>query len=262
MSKNKKRLFLAIFISVCMHASAITTYAIYSKKTDDSFSNRSNGKSFSILLTQISIQNTNQELNANSSESNHQISHKNSIEALDEIEKAKIIEEEKDVKTSEIPDKNSDKNSLKKIIKPKKHHNKKCQNCKKSGKNNHSSTQTSAIKKANDFDKAGGNLSNGSSKNLNKNNGGNSISGLIYQAILKHKTYPKKAQIMKLSGSVKVTFKLNDENKFEILKVTKSSGFEMLDKHALKIIQNAKNDFPQTVTNHQITVSINFNLKE
>lgn len=105
----------------------------------------------------------------------------------------------------------------------------------------------------------GGNVASGTQAGANT---GSSLHGLIYQAILKHKTYPRQAQMMRAQGRVVVTFRLRTRQHFDILQVSGSSGFTILDNHAMQIIRNARPDFPAEAIGQRITVPINFNLKE
>lgn len=88
------------------------------------------------------------------------------------------------------------------------------------------------------------------------------ILGEIHAAILKHKTYPKRAINSKMEGRVQVGFLLTGQCEFEKLEVLKSSEHGFLDKHALSIVKKACKDFPQKAVGMNLKVIIFFNLKE
>ena len=318
-SKNKKRLFISIFISTCLHASAFATYqyATKNKNADISFSDSfDTGSAFSLAFAQISSSDTNMDFSASDGIISDEISNIESMESpevlealeeevVEEIEPIEAIEEDEVVEIAEPieaieeyevveivevtevieaieeiadepviieekPKKEKPKKEIKekpkevKKQKPKetkkevkKHENNHNKN-QKSSKKSTASSKTTLVKGSNDTSVAGGNRASGTGKG----GGGTNINGLIYKAILKHKTYPRKARAMGVQGRVIVSFKLKDRNNFENLSVTKSSGAKVLDDHALAIINKAKVDFPIEAVGTQITVPINFNLKD
>lgn len=87
------------------------------------------------------------------------------------------------------------------------------------------------------------------------------ILGEIYSAILKHKTYPKRAINTRLEGEVNVEFLLKSRCDFEILRISKSSGHQHLDRHSLHIVKRSCKDFPDSAVGMDIIVPIVFNLK-
>ncbi|ASM40849.1 energy transducer TonB [Campylobacter sp. RM12327] len=262
MNNNKKRLFVSIFISTCIYVSAFAAYhyGIQNEKTNISFSDNIETRSaFSVSFTQIASNDTNKDSSANSDIVSDEMSNIESIqddvvEISDSQESSKIIESSKDIiKEPVIIKKEVTNKKMQKEIKKEIH---KCKNgCKKSSINQ---KKTSLVKSSNNVNIAGGNTASGTKKD----NDGTNIAGLIYKAILKYKTYPKKAEIMGIQGRVVVSFKLKDKDNFEILQVSSSSGANILDKHALAIIDKAKVDFPIEVIGTQINVPINFNSKE
>lgn len=109
-------------------------------------------------------------------------------------------------------------------------------------------------------------VSDGGSKSLSNDENSNSdgarqtILGQIYAAILKHKTYPKRAINTGLEGRVYVEFLLKDRCEFEILRISKSSGHQYLDRHSLHIVKRSCKDFPDSAVGMDIIVPILFNL--
>lgn len=109
-------------------------------------------------------------------------------------------------------------------------------------------------------------VSDGGSKSLSNDENSNSdgarqtILGQIYSAILKHKTYPKRAINTGLEGRVYVEFLLKDKCEFEILRISQSSGHQYLDRHSLHIVKRSCKDFPDSAVGMDIIVPILFNL--
>jgi hypothetical protein len=89
-----------------------------------------------------------------------------------------------------------------------------------------------------------------------------SLLGEIYAQILKHKTYPKRAVNSGMEGRVMVRFLLKDECEFEALDVVRSSGHSFLDAHALKIIKSACKDFPREAIGMDIKFAVVFDINE
>ncbi|MGH1599942.1 TonB family protein [Campylobacter majalis] len=108
---------------------------------------------------------------------------------------------------------------------------------------------------------SGGTIQSGKSEAENQASA-RTILGEIYAAILKHKTYPKRAIKAKSQGKVYVEFKAISQSSFEYLRVVKSSGSEFLDRHAEIILNKAVKDFPVEAIGKQFKVAINFNLKD
>lgn len=242
---HQKRFLLSIVISCLIHvfAYAACYMAFESSNTTSMSEKKVQGHSFSIALTQIS--NANKQEDSNLASIQSQSSQNNMQEKQIEPKKT-----EKIIKNNNIK-KKIDENSKK--------HCEKCSHSKKVVEQNIPKMQTTDIKSDNEINQINGNKQSG---DAHKSDEGVNINGLIYKAILKHKDYPKKAKIMRAQGSVVVTFMLQDKNTFSILEITKSSGFLVLDTHALKIIKKAKHEFPAQAIGQKIVVPINFNLKE
>ena len=88
------------------------------------------------------------------------------------------------------------------------------------------------------------------------------ILGEIHAAILKHKTYPKRAINSKMEGRAQVGFLLSAQCEFENLEILKGSGHDFLDRHALIIVKKACKDFPEKAIGMNLKVIIAFNLKD
>lgn len=85
--------------------------------------------------------------------------------------------------------------------------------------------------------------------------------GEIYAAILKYKTYPKRAIDSKLEGKIVLEFKLKDRCEFDFLRLIKSSGSDYLDRHSIQIIKKSCVDFPDDAIGVYVKAPIVFNLK-
>lgn len=90
---------------------------------------------------------------------------------------------------------------------------------------------------------------------------GNSLWG----AISKHKKYPKIAQMRNWQGEVTVELELDGNGKLKSKKITQSSGYDILDKQALEMVEKAL-PFPAPPealrgTNFTITVPVPFKLE-
>jgi len=89
-----------------------------------------------------------------------------------------------------------------------------------------------------------------------------SYTGSILQKIQEYKYYPMAAKKNKLTGIVNVSFTLlsNGSIKNDI-KVLKSSGHEILDSTAIKIIKNSApfSAFPQSIKEKELSLNVNIN---
>ncbi len=74
-------------------------------------------------------------------------------------------------------------------------------------------------------------------------------------------TYPPIARRMGWEGTVVVSFVLTPEGKVEESKVEKSSGFELLDRNALKVVMLASKDFPKPKRRVVVEVPIVYRLE-
>ena len=83
----------------------------------------------------------------------------------------------------------------------------------------------------------------------------------VIAAVKKHKSYPNNARRMKHQGVVEVRFLLKTDGSIDELKVTKSSGFESLDKGAIENILKASSEFPKPKEERYLRFPIAFTLK-
>lgn len=75
-------------------------------------------------------------------------------------------------------------------------------------------------------------------------------------------SYPRQARKMRMQGQVLIEFLWREDKILDELKIIKSSGYEILDKNALKIIQIASLNFPKYDKNVRIKIPIDYNLKK
>jgi len=95
--------------------------------------------------------------------------------------------------------------------------------------------------------------------------GETSYTGSILQKIQEYKYYPLYAKKNRLTGSVKINFTISNDGKISgEPKLINSSGHEILDETAIKIIKNAAPfyAFPQNIKEKELSlnVSIDFTL--
>ena len=83
----------------------------------------------------------------------------------------------------------------------------------------------------------------------------------VIAAVKKHKSYPNNARRMKHQGVVEVRFLLKTDGSIDELKVTKSSGFESLDKGAIENILKASSEFPKPKEARYLRFPIAFTLR-
>ena len=85
--------------------------------------------------------------------------------------------------------------------------------------------------------------------------------GKVIAAVKKYKSYPSNARRMKHQGVVEVRFLLKTDGSIDELKVSKSSGFESLDKGAIENILKASSEFPKPKEDRYLRFPIAFTLK-
>ncbi len=83
----------------------------------------------------------------------------------------------------------------------------------------------------------------------------------VIAAVKKHKNYPNNARRMKHQGVVEVRFLLKTDGSIDELKVTKSSGFELLDNGALENVKKASSEFPKPKEARYLRFPIAFTLR-
>jgi TonB family protein len=86
-----------------------------------------------------------------------------------------------------------------------------------------------------------------------------SLFALIRQAIEKVKMYPFLARKRRIEGIVFISFTVNNKGYPQNIKIGKSSGYEILDSEAIKIVKNAA---PLPYVQGGITVPISFRLTD
>ena len=83
----------------------------------------------------------------------------------------------------------------------------------------------------------------------------------VIAAVKKHKNYPNNTRRMKHQGVVEVRFLLKTDGSIDELKVTKSSGFELLDNGALENVKKASSEFPKPKEARYLRFPIAFTLR-
>ena len=83
----------------------------------------------------------------------------------------------------------------------------------------------------------------------------------VIAAVKKHKSYPNNARRMKHQGVVEVRFLLKTDGSIDELKITKSSGFELLDNGALENVKKASSEFPKPKEARYLRFPIAFTLR-
>ena len=83
----------------------------------------------------------------------------------------------------------------------------------------------------------------------------------VIAAVKKHKNYPSNARRMRHQGVVEVRFLLKTDGSIDELKVSKSSGFESLDKGAIENILKASSEFPKPKEARYLRFPIAFTLR-
>ncbi|MFA6143808.1 MAG: TonB family protein [Sulfurimonas sp.] len=85
--------------------------------------------------------------------------------------------------------------------------------------------------------------------------------GEIRGQLLQNFKYPKMAQKLKMQGEVKVSFSLSSEGKVDNIKVSESSGFDILDEDAMALIEKTASTFPKPSKSVRITVPLSYVLR-
>ena len=83
----------------------------------------------------------------------------------------------------------------------------------------------------------------------------------VIAAVKKYKSYPSNARRMKHQGVVEVRFLLKTDGSVDELKVSKSSGFESLDRGAIENILKASSEFPKPKEDRYLRFPIAFTLR-
>ncbi len=82
--------------------------------------------------------------------------------------------------------------------------------------------------------------------------------GEIRGVLLQNLKYPKMAQKLKMQGTVRVAFTLNVDGSVENIKVVESSGFEILDEDAMKLIEKTASSFPKPTKSVRISAPLGY----
>ncbi|MCD8214007.1 MAG: TonB family protein [Campylobacter sp.] len=269
-AKNTYGNVIAFLISVAVHS--VIVYFVFTTLTNDIFfaQKQETKEAMAINLNQISLNNNS---NSDMQASEMQSIEANAAEQTQEIKKEEPKEEPKEEVKEPEPKPIEKPKKVVPIEKPKPKKPKETKEVKaqetltqETIKEPTSETPTPASAPSsqnladNEAVSQGGSKQSGVSSSLNQANA-RTILGEIQDAIFKHKTYPKRAIDGKMQGKIGVRFLLKSNCEFEILELTKSSGFDFLDNHALKIVKKACGDFPSEAVGMDIKVPIAFNLK-
>lgn len=82
----------------------------------------------------------------------------------------------------------------------------------------------------------------------------------IRRAIKKHHKYPKNAVKMRKQGVVEMVFTLHTDGRVSGIKVSSSSGHEILDEAASETISSASKDFPKLTNDRAVRIPISYKL--
>jgi len=85
--------------------------------------------------------------------------------------------------------------------------------------------------------------------------------GEIRSLLLQNLKYPANARRLKMQGEVRVAFTLNADGSVENIKVTESSGFDILDEDAMKLIEKTASRFPKPTKSVRINAPLGYVLR-
>ena len=85
--------------------------------------------------------------------------------------------------------------------------------------------------------------------------------GEIRSLLLQNLKYPANARRLKMQGEVRVSFLLNTDGSVENIKVIESSGFEILDEDAMKLIEKTASRFPKPTKSVRINAPLGYVLR-
>lgn len=83
----------------------------------------------------------------------------------------------------------------------------------------------------------------------------------IRDLLIKYRKYPTQAVRLKQEGDVRISFRLKNNGEVEDIKILGSSGYELLDEDAMKLIQKTALYFPKPSKSVRITVPLRYNLR-
>lgn len=286
MKRKRLNLVFAFLISFCLHAAAVgfVVYGNFKDSETNISKNDIQKAAFGLNFAQIADINTDHQAASKSEEISHTAEEMKP--PVEEVDNEVVEDVPQDVVAENIdndspvqeptpqPQPPKPKKKIKKIKqnkqpKPEKIIEKKhvCEHCVNREKKLDEPTDTKAYVESmvgsntqanNDVNSIGGSKSSGSSDS--RQDGGSNLNGEIYAAIKKHTTYPKRALERKIEGRTVVEFKQLNEDEFEYINVIESSGFKMLDLHAIKIVKSARKSLPKASYNLSIKVPITFDI--
>lgn len=82
--------------------------------------------------------------------------------------------------------------------------------------------------------------------------------GEIRALLIQNLKYPKIAQKLRMQGEPQISFVLNADGSVETIEVVESSGFEILDKDAVLLIEKTAPRFPKPSESVQIRVPLSY----
>ena len=85
--------------------------------------------------------------------------------------------------------------------------------------------------------------------------------GEIRSLLLQHLKYPPNARRLKMQGEVRVSFLLNTDGSVENIKVVQSSGFDILDEDAMRLIEKTASLFPKPTKQVRINAPLGYVLR-
>ncbi len=85
--------------------------------------------------------------------------------------------------------------------------------------------------------------------------------GEIRSLLLQSLKYPASARRLKMQGEVRVAFTLNADGSVENINVTESSGFDILDEDAMKLIEKTASRFPKPTKSVRINAPLGYVLR-
>jgi protein TonB len=85
--------------------------------------------------------------------------------------------------------------------------------------------------------------------------------GRIRSILAERLKYPKNALRLNQQGEITVTFTLETDREVSQITITQSSGFELLDDAARKLIETSASEFPKPSKSVRITVPISYKLR-
>lgn len=85
--------------------------------------------------------------------------------------------------------------------------------------------------------------------------------GEIKMILAQNLQYPKMAQKLKMQGDVKIAFLLERDGSITNIKVVESSGYDLLDRDAVELIEKTASKFPKPTQSVRISVPLSYVLR-